>query len=77
MNTLAEVAAYCAANIVDWDEKTALALCMIGRHDPIDPGFRDEIEDAVREWAEDNEYSIDEWDDDSAIDAEEIILCGD
>lgn len=77
MNTLVEVAAYCAANIVDWDIKSEMAVRMIGRRMPIDPGFRNEIEDAVREWAEDNGYSIDEWDDDSAIDAEEIILCGD
>ena len=68
---LKEIVAYCAANIVDWDLKSELAVRMIGRHMPIDPGFRNEIEDKVSEWADDNDYSIDFLD---GIDAEEIVL---
>ena len=73
MNELKEVVAYCAANIEDWDAKCDLALGMIGRRMPIDYGFRNEIEDCVAEWCEDNEVSLDffeDWDDV----AEEIVL---
>ena len=68
-----EVARYCAATIEDWDEKKELALAMIGRHLPIDYGFRNEIEDCVSEWCEDNGYGLDffeDWEEN----AEEIIL---
>lgn len=50
---------------------TSLAARMIGRHMPIDPGFRNEIEDKVSEWADENDYSVDFLD---GIDAEEIVL---
>lgn len=71
MDKLKEIVAYCAANIVDWDLKSELAVSMIGRHMPIDPGFRNEIEDKVSEWADENDYSVDFLD---GIDAEEIVL---
>lgn len=71
MNTLAEVAAYCAANIEDWDIKVEMALRHIGRRMPIDYGFRNEIEDCASEWAEDNGYAVDFFED---IDVEEIIF---
>lgn len=71
MDKMKEIVAYCAANIVDWDIKSDLAVRMIGRRMPIDPGFRNEIENAVEEWADDNDYSIDFLD---GIDAEEIVL---
>ena len=71
MDKLKEIVAYCARTIVDWDLKSELAVRMIGRHMPIDPGFRNEIENAVEEWADDNDYSIDFLD---GIDAEEIVL---
>lgn len=66
---LKEIVAYCAANIVDWDLKSELAVRMIGRRMPIDPGFRNEIENAVEEWAEDNEVELAE-----DFDAEEVVL---
>ena len=71
MNKMKEIVAYCAANIEDWDIKVEMALRMIGRHMPIDPGFRNEIEDKVSEWADNNDYSVDFLD---GIDAEEIVL---
>lgn len=73
MNTLAEVAAYCAANIEDWGEKKELALAMIGRRMPIDYSLRNEIEDAVCEWCDDNEVSVDFFEDWEKV-AEEIVL---
>lgn len=69
MNKLKEIVAYCAANIVDWDLKSEMAVRMIGRRMPIDPGFRNEIENAVEEWAEDNEVELAE-----DFDAEEVVL---
>ena len=71
MDKMKEIVAYCAANIVDWDLKSELAVRMIGRHMQIDPGFRNEIEDKVSEWADENDYSVDFLD---GIDAEEIVL---
>lgn len=71
MNKLKEIVAYCAANIMDWDIKSEMAVRMIGRHMPIDPGFRNEIEDKVSEWADENDYSVDFLD---GIDVEEIVL---
>ena len=71
MEKIKEVAAYCAANIVDWDLKCELALRMIGRRMPIDPGFRQEIEDCVEEWCDDNEVALDFFE---GIDVDEIIM---
>lgn len=71
VDKMKEIVAYCAANIVDWDLKSELAVRMIGRHMQIDPGFRNEIEDKVSEWAEDNDYSVDFLEE---IDVDEILL---
>lgn len=71
MGQLKDVVQYCAENIVDWDIKSEMAVRMIGRHMPIDPGFRNEIEEAASEWADENNYSVDFLD---GIDAEEIVL---
>lgn len=73
MDNLKEVVAYCAANIVDWDLKSELAVRMIGRDMPIDPGFRNEIEDKVSEWCDEKEVSLDFFEDWEEI-AEEIVL---
>lgn len=73
MNTLAEVAAYCAANIEDWDIKCGMALSYIGKRMPIPSWFRNEIEECVSEWAEDNEVSVDFFEDWEKV-AEEIVL---
>lgn len=72
MDNMKEIVAYCAANIVDWDLKSELALRMIGRHMPIDPGFRNEIEDKVSEWCDYKEVCYDEvdWEEE----AEKIVL---
>lgn len=71
MNAIKEIAAYCAANIEDWDLKLEMALRHIGRRMPIDDGFRNEIEDKAAEWADDNDYSVDFFE---GIDVEEIIM---
>lgn len=73
MQTIKDVARYCAEHIEDWGEKRELALAMIGRHMPIDYGFRSEIEDCVCEWCDDNEVSLDFFDDWEDI-AEEIVF---
>lgn len=75
MNELKEIVAYCAANIEDWAAKCDLALSHIGRRMPIPAWFRNEIEDCVEEWCDDNEVALDfyvfeDWD---GI-AEEIVL---
>ena len=72
MDNLKEIVAYCAANIVDWDLKSELAVRMIGRHMQIDPGFRNQIEDAVEEWCDKHEVCCDEVDWEDV--AEEIVL---
>lgn len=71
MDKLKEIVAYCAANIEDWDIKCGMAMSYIGNRMPIPAWFRNEIENAVEEWADDNDYSIDFLD---GIDAEEIVL---
>lgn len=73
MDQLKEIVAYCAANIVDWDLKVEMALRMIGRRMPIDPGFRNEIEGCVAEWCEDNDIALDFFEDWDKI-VEEIIM---
>lgn len=73
MDNIKEVVAYCARTIVDWDLKSELAVRMIGRHMPIDPGFRNEIEDKVSEWCDEHEVSLDFFEDWDDI-AEEIVL---
>ena len=72
MNQMKEIVAYCARTIVDWDLKSELAVRMIGRHMPIDPGFRNQIEDAVKEWCDYKEVCYDEvdWEEES----EKIVL---
>lgn len=75
MDKMKEIVAYCAANIVDWDLKSELAVRMIGRHMQIDPGFRNEIEDAVEEWCDEHDVCYDEVDWEDA--AEEIVLWAD
>ena len=72
MNPIKEIARYCAENIVDWDIKSEMAVRMIGRHMPIDPGFRNEIEACIEEWCDDHEVCFDEVDWDEA--AEEVVL---
>ena len=74
MDMLKEQAAYCAANIEDWGEKKELALAMIGRRMPIDYSFRNEIEERVEEWCEENGFALDFFEDWEEI-AEEIMLC--
>lgn len=69
MNEIKEIVAYCAANIEDWDLKSEMAVRMIGRRMPIDPWFRNEIEECAEEWAEDNDVKLAE-----DFDAEEIVL---
>lgn len=69
MDKMKEIVAYCARTIVDWDIKSELAVRMIGRRMPIDPGFRNEIEEAVSEWADDNEVELAE-----DFDAEKVVL---
>lgn len=72
MEQLKEIAAYCAANIEDWAAKCDLALSHIGRRMPIPEWFRNEIENCVEEWCDDNEVCYDEVDWEDA--AEEIVL---
>ena len=72
-NKIKEIAAYCAANISDWEEKCQLALTQIGYRMPIDYGFRNEVEDCVHEWCDENEVAVDLFE---GIDVEEIIMEG-
>lgn len=74
MEQLKEIAAYCAANIEDWDLKVEQALRDIGRRMPVRSEFRNEIEDCIEEWCDDNEVCYDEVDWDDAIDGEDGII---
>ncbi len=69
MDGLKEVVQYCAAHIVDWDEKCQLALTCIGNRMTIPNWFRNEIEDAVYEWCDEHEEV-----DAGEIDIEDIVL---
>lgn len=71
MEPLKQVAQYCAEHIEDWDVKVELALRHIGRRMPIDYGFRNEIEDAASEWADENGYAVDFIE---GIDVEDIVM---
>lgn len=70
MNSLKDVVQYCRAHINDYDEKVALALCCMGRHEQIDWNFAHEIESYAMEWADENGYDVDFLD---GINVEEII----
>ena len=73
MNQLKEIVAYCAANIDNWDVKCGMALSYIGKKMPIPTWFRNEIEDKVSEWCEDNDIALDFFEDWDKI-VEEIIM---
>lgn len=69
MDKMKDIVAYCAANIEDWDIKCGMALSYIGRRMPIPYWFRNEIEDAIDEWAEENYVELAE-----DFDAEDVVL---
>ncbi len=71
MKELKEIAAYCAANIENWDIKCGMALSYIGKQRPIPTWFRNEIENCVEKWCDENEVCYDEVDWEDA--AEEIV----
>lgn len=75
MEQLKSVAAYCAANIEDYELRVQLALNVMDRmRCPLwmaDERLDNEIRDCIEEWCDDNEVSIDFFDD---IDTEEIIF---
>ena len=74
---LKKIAEYCRQNIEDYDVRVQLALGIMDRmRCPLsmaDASLYDQIEQYAEEWAEENGYSVDEWDDDSRIDVEEIL----
>ena len=72
VDKMKEIVAYCAANIVDWDEKCQLALTCIGNRMTIPNWFRNEIENCVAVWCDKHEVCYDEveWEDV----AKEIVL---
>lgn len=75
MDKLKEIAAYCAANIEDYELRVQLALGVMERMrcplNMADAGLYDEMYDCACEWAEDNDYSVDLID---GIDVEDILF---
>lgn len=76
--TIKDLAQYCAENIFEYEARVQLALGYMERlRCPLQvaaPDLYDEIVNCAYDWAEDNEITIDEWDDDSRVDPEEIIF---
>jgi hypothetical protein len=77
-NKLKEIAAYVAEHIEDYEMKVHIALNRIDRmRCPLsmaDPILYDEIEDAIKDWCDDNEFSYDDWDEDSCVDPEAVLF---
>ena len=75
-NALKEIADYCAESIALYEERVELAIGLMGRLreslERVDYELYREIEDCAREWAEDNGYSVNDFDE-SEINPEEII----
>ena len=75
METLKEIAQYCAENISHYEERVQIALDYMDEcRCPLymaDGRLYDEIIELATEWCEDHEISIDFFDD---IDAEEILF---
>ena len=68
MKELKEVAAYCAANIENWDIKCGMALSYIGKQRPIPTWFRNEIENCVAEWFSEHDVKPEDFD------AKDVVL---
>ncbi len=77
MNQIKEIAAYCAANITDYDERVKIALGKMDRMRcdlrTADYGLAQEIEQCASEWADENGYVVDFLE---GIDVDEIVMEG-
>lgn len=75
MDRLNEVAAYCAAHIEDYELRAQLALKTMDRmRCPLsmaDSALCSEIRDRACDWANDNDYAVDFFDE---IDEEQILF---
>lgn len=75
MEHIKAIARYCAENIEDYEIRVQRALDVIGRNRcPLymaDSALYDEILECAQEWCDDNEISVDFFED---IDAEEILF---
>ena len=74
-----ELAAYVRNNIEDYEERLQLALKRMNRmREPLrmaDRSLYDEIVDAISEWCDDNEVSVDFYEDwDDLIEGDEGII---
>lgn len=74
---LKEIAAYCRNNIEDFELRVQVALGFMERCrcplDQADYSLYNEMYEYILEWAEDNGYSVDEWDEESGIEVEDIL----
>jgi hypothetical protein len=63
-NPMKEIAAYCAANIEDYELRVQVALGLIDRMrcplSQADPSLYDQMEQYASEWAEENDVELDE-----------------
>ena len=77
MNKIKKIAAYCAANIEDYDERVKIALGKMDRMrcdlSTADYELAEEIEERAAEWAEENGYAVDFLE---GIDVDEIVMEG-
>lgn len=79
MSQINEIAAYVRNNVEDYEERLQLALKRMDRmREPLrmaDNGLFDEIVDAISDWCDDNEVSLDFYEDwDDLIDGDDGII---
>lgn len=71
MNALKEIAAYCAANIEDWEPRVQIALGIIERNrcplSMADASLYGQIRDCIDEWCEDNDMDGEDFDEEDVL----------
>lgn len=64
MDKLKKIAAYCAANIEDYEPRVQVAIGLIDRMrcplSQADPSLYDSMQSCAEEWAEENDVELDE-----------------
>ena len=58
-----DIVAYCQGRCDEWDDMVSVALGYLGRHEPVPYWIRTKIEDLVSEWCNENDVSLDFFED--------------
>lgn len=71
MNALKEIAAYCAANIEDWEPRVQIALGIIERNrcplSMADASLYGQIRDCIDEWCESNDMNGEDFEEEDVL----------